>query len=148
MMFIEEQKLKEAFWSKYNYRKNILRYQFECPIRNGGIDLLTIESLKDKDRTLTVQVNAFEFKLSDIKKAIAQAEENLNYAHKSWIVIPHEKGKIIKDKYLNYLEQKKYIGCISVELDGRWTIIYQPWTQPDHHLKFNQGIAKLMLNEL
>lgn len=148
MIFIEEAKLKEAFWSRYCYRSNILRYQFECPVRTGGIDLLTIEEVSSRNGMHSIQINTFEFKLNDIKKVIAQAEENLLYAHKSWIVIPIEKTKIIKDRYLNYLKEKKYIGCIGVNVDGKWEIIYQPWTQSDTNIVFNQVIATLMLNKI
>lgn len=147
MMFIEEKKLKEAFWSKYKYRSNILRYQFESPIRHGGIDLVTVERVKYDRSELgeSIQVNTFEFKLSDVKKVLAQAEENLAYAHKSWVVMPLEKTKIITDRYMDYLKQKKYIGVLGVELDGRWTIVVQPWTQPDSHLTYNQNVVRLML---
>lgn len=63
--------------------------------------------------------------LSDIKKAFLQAEGNLPYVNKSWIVIPIEKKNLILYKYKNYLDEKKYIGVIGVEPEGRYSIIYQ-----------------------
>ena len=68
----------------------------------------------------------FEFKLNDIKKALLQAEGNLPYVNKSWVVVPIEKKNLILDKYKNHLEEKKYIGVIGVEPGGRYSIIYQP----------------------
>ena len=49
------------------------------------------------------QINAFEFKLTDIKKVLLQAEGNLPYCNKSWIVIPEEKKDVILNRYMNYL---------------------------------------------
>ena len=150
MIFIEESKLKDAFWSKYKYRKSIMRYQFESPIRKGGVDLLTVERvpMQHSDQDEIIQINTFEFKLADIRKALAQAQENLAFAHKSWVVLPLEKCKIVQDKYMNYLREMRYIGVIGVELDGRWSIIVKPGTQPDSKIAFNQDIAKIMLNIL
>ena len=54
------------------------------------------------------QINAFEFKLTDIKKVLLQAEGNLPYCNKSWIVIPEEKKDVILNRYMNYLNEKKY----------------------------------------
>lgn len=120
-MFLNEKELKNKFWKFYNTSNRALRYQFECSIREGNADLVTVEKYQDK-----YQLNAFEFKLSDIKKAILQAEGNLPYVHKSWIVIPIEKKDLILNKYKNYLDEKKYIGVIGVEAGGRYSIIYQP----------------------
>ena len=141
MKFIEERRLKEAFWDKYGYRSNILRYQFECPARNGGIDLLTVEKYQDR-----ITLVAFEFKLDDIKKALAQAEEDLIYAHKSFIVIPSEKIDVVNDKYLDWIRSKRYIGVIGVDLDGRWHMSVKAQMQTDEALKFNQVVAKMLLN--
>ena len=49
---------------------------------------------------------------------------------------------------MNYLREMRYIGVIGVELDGRWSIVVKPGTQPDSKIVFNQDIAKLMLNIL
>lgn len=143
-MFVEEKKLREAFWSKYGYRKNILKYQFESNARHGGVDLLTIETVERAEEGNSITFIGWEFKLSDVKKAIAQAELNLEFCHKVFVVIPLEKRKIIEEKYIQYLEDKKYIGVIGVELDGRWTMIYQPWMQKDENIKLNQEILKLL----
>lgn len=62
-MFLSERHLKEKFWENYNYSGRALRYEFESPIRDENADLVTIEIFQDN-----VQINAFEFKLSDIKK--------------------------------------------------------------------------------
>lgn len=120
-MFLQEKELKEKFWKSYNGSKRAVRYQFECSIREGNADLVTVERFQDK-----YQINAFEFKLNDIKKALLQAEGNLPYVNKSWIVVPIEKKNLILDKYKNHLDGKKYIGVIGVEPGGRYTIIYQP----------------------
>lgn len=62
-MFLTERKLRDVFWENYNYSGRALRYQFECPIREGNADLITIEKYQGN-----YQINAFEFKLADIKK--------------------------------------------------------------------------------
>ena len=120
-LFLYENDLKSTFWDYYKNRKGILRYQFECPCRQGGIDLVTVEDYKG-----IYQICCFEFKLTDIKKAFLQAEYNLEFCHKSFIVVPIEKEKLIKDKYTFYLKQKKHIGVIGVHETGKWDIIYQP----------------------
>ncbi|MFQ8899876.1 MAG: hypothetical protein ACLR71_18660 [[Clostridium] scindens] len=98
-MFLTEKELKETFWKNYNYSRRAIKYQFECSIRIGNADLITIEKYQDN-----FQINAFEFKLSDIKKALLQAKANAQYVNKSWIVIPSEKADLIRNRYLNYLE--------------------------------------------
>ena len=85
-MFLTEKDLRDAFWKNYNYSKRALKYQFECDVRPGAADLVTVEQFQGN-----YQINAFEFKLSDIKKAILQAKENAKFVNKSWIVIPDEK---------------------------------------------------------
>ena len=106
-MFLQEKELKEKFWKSYNGSKRAVRYQFECSIREGNADLVTVERFQDK-------------------KALLQAEGNLPYVNKSWVVVPIEKKNLILDKYKNHLEEKKYIGVIGVEPGGRYSIIYQP----------------------
>lgn len=138
-MFIEEKVLKEKFWENYKNRKGIVSYQFENALRKGNCDLLTLEVYQEK-----YQINAFEFKLNDIKKVLAQAEANLPYANKSWIVVPIEKEQLIKDKYMNYLTEKKYIGVMGVESGGRWTIIHQPKIQQD--IKLSQEVLAFIIN--
>lgn len=137
-MFIEEKQLKETFWNNYKNRKAIVRSQFENAMRTGNCDLLTLEIFQEK-----YQINAFEFKLTDIKKVLAQAEANLPFVNKSWIVIPINKENLIRDKYLNYLKEKRYIGVIGVEDGGRWNIIYQPMIQ--QQFKVNQEVLKFIV---
>lgn len=140
-MFLTEKELKDKFWENYNYSGRALRYEFESPIREGNADLITIEMFQDK-----VQFNAFEFKLSDIKKAILQAKQNSKFVHKSWIVIPSEKGNLIKDRYITYLNDLKYVGVIIVEEGGRWKMIHKPVYRKNIELK--NEILKLMLLKL
>lgn len=138
-MFLQEKDLKNVFWENYNRKKRALRYQFECSVREGNADLITIETYQG-----SYQINAFEFKLSDVKKAFLQAEANLKYVNKSWIVIPQEKENLILNKYQNYLNAKKYIGVIGVESSGRYNIIYQPRFKLETIL--HQEIIKLCMN--
>lgn len=140
-MFLTEKELKETFWKNYNYSGRALRYQFECPIREGNADLITVESFQDN-----IQFNAFEFKLEDIKKAILQAEGNAPYVNKSWIVIPSEKENLINNKYKNYLNEIKTVGVITVEKGGKWSMIHKPLFH--NEVQLNQVILKMMLNEL
>lgn len=99
-MFLTERKLRDVFWGNYNYSGRALRYQFECPIREGNADLITIEKYQGN-----YQINAFEFKLADIKKALLQAKENAQYANKTWIVVPAEKRDVIENRYTEYLRE-------------------------------------------
>lgn len=139
-MFLSERALKEVFWKNYNYSNRALRYRFESEIREGNADLVTIESYQGQ-----IQFNAFEFKLSDIKKAIAQAMENSKYVHKSWIVLPDERTNLINDKYKNTLEKLEYVGVITVSEGGRWHMIHKPRFRTD--VKISQEILQLMLSE-
>lgn len=140
-MFLTEKELKEKFWSNYNRTKRAKRWQFECPIREGNADLITIESFQKN-----YQVNAFEFKLNDLKKVFLQAEGNLPYCNKSWIVVPSEKREVILDRYINYLNEQKCIGVICVEAGGRYEIIYQPRFKKD--MKMSQTILNVCMNEI
>lgn len=128
-MFLTEQDLRETFWKNYNYSKRAIRYEFECPIREGRSDLITVELYQDN-----VQFNAFEFKLSDMQKAILQAKVNSPFVHKSWIVIPSEKEKLIRDRYESYLSEIKYVGVITVEAGGKWKMIHKPYFRKDVQL--------------
>lgn len=123
-LFLYEKELKEAFWKSYNRNNRAKRWQFECPVREGNADLVTIEYHQGTD---SYQYNAFEFKLNDIKKVLLQAEGNIPYVNKSWIVIPIEKKQLILDRYQNYLKDKRFIGVIGVADNGLYEIIHQPW---------------------
>lgn len=140
-MFLHEKELKNNFWEFYNNKGRAIRFQFECAIREGNADLITIEIYQEK-----YQINAFEFKLTDIKKAFLQAEGNLPYCNKSWIVIPEEKRELILNKYKNYLDEKKYIGVIGVESGGRYSIIYQPQFQTK--ILCHQEILKICVSRI
>lgn len=137
-MFLTENDLKEMFWKNYNYSKRAIRYQFECRIREGGVDLVTVEEYQGR-----IQFNAFEFKLSDIKKAIAQAEANSPFVNKSFIVIPDNKETLIKNKYENYLNELGYVGVITVEEQGRWKMVKKPRFRND--VVMSQEILKMMI---
>ena len=140
-MFLTEKELKETFWKSYNNRGRAKRWQFECPIREGNADLMTLEKYQDN-----WQINAFEFKLTDIKKVILQAEGNLPFCNKSWIVIPEEKKDIILNRYVNQLDKDKYIGVIGVASGGRYSIIYQPKFKQE--LAFNQTLLNMCMAEV
>lgn len=140
-MFLTEKELKDKFWENYNYSGRALRYEFESPIREGNADLVTVEIFQDR-----VQFNAFEFKLSDIRKAILQAKENSRSVHKSWIVVPSEKEKLISERYIAYLKEIKYVGVITVEEGGRWKMIYRPMYRKN--IELSNRILKLMLLEI
>lgn len=120
-MFLTEEDLKQTFWKNYNYSKRALIWQFEAPIRTGGVDLLTLEKFQGK-----YQINAFEFKLNDIKKVLLQAKENIKFCNKSWIVVPSEKKKTVLERYQNFLAESKYIGVICVDEGGKWEMVYRP----------------------
>lgn len=66
-MFLYEKDLKETFWKSYNGKGRAKRYQFECPIREGNADLVTVEYHGPTD---SYQFNAFEFKREDLKKSV------------------------------------------------------------------------------
>lgn len=67
-MFLTEKELKDAFWKSYNNKGRAVKWQFECPVREGNTDLMTLEKYQEN-----WQINAFEFKLTDIKKVLLQA---------------------------------------------------------------------------
>lgn len=139
MAFLYEKDLREKFWKSYNNKGRAKKYQFECPIRDGSADLVTIELYQNN-----YQINSFEFKLDDIKKVLLQAEANISFVNKSWIVVPIEKKELILNRYLNHLNQKKFIGVIGVESSGRYSVIYQPLFQLE--TKSNQALTNLMMN--
>ena len=139
-MFLTEKELRDTFWESYNRKNRAKRWQFECPVRDGNADLLTIEEFQKN-----WQINAFEFKLNDIKKVFLQAEGNLPFCNKSWVVVPIEKTEVIKNRYINYLQDKKYIGVIGVEAGGRYSIVYQP--QFKKNMTFSQTILNVCMSE-
>lgn len=138
-MFLTEKELRDTFWINYNRTGRAKKWQFECPIREGNADLVTIEKFQNN-----WQINAFEFKLNDIKKVFLQAEGNLPYCNKSWIVVPIEKTKYILDRYQNFLKEKKYIGVIGVESGGRYIVAYQPWFKQE--AIFTQILLNICMN--
>ena len=112
-MFLTEQDLRDTFWANYNYNNRAIKYQFECPLRQGNIDLMTVEKFQEQ-----YQINAFEFKLDDIKKVLLQAKGNVPYCNKSWIVVPEEK----KESRFRTLSELSY-GRETHRCDhrcGRW----------------------------
>ena len=119
-MFLYEKDLKDAFWTKYKNRENIKNYVFEIG-RSGGIDLVTFECFAN-----SYEYNAFEFKIDNIKKALLQAKFNLNYVHKSWIVLPIEKQEVIKNKYFKEIKSIKGLGVILVKEDGYYELFIKP----------------------
>lgn len=136
-MFLTEKELKTAFWKNYNYSGRAIRYQFECAVREGAADLVTVEKFQG-----SFQVNAFEFKLNDIKKALLQAKANAEYVNKSWIVIPGEKRELVSNKYMGYLKENR-IGAIVVEESGRWEVLYQAFYRKE--IRMNQAVVNLMM---
>lgn len=138
-MFLTERKLRDVFWGNYNYSGRALRYQFECPIREGNADLITIEKYQGN-----YQINAFEFKLADIKKALLQAKENAQYANKTWIVVPAEKRDVIENRYMGYLREHQ-IGAILVEEEGHWEVLYRAYYHTE--ITLHQQVLKLAMKE-
>ena len=39
-MFLTEKELKDAFWKSYNNKGRAVKWQFECPVREGNTDWL------------------------------------------------------------------------------------------------------------
>lgn len=136
-MFLTEKELKTVFWKNYNYSGRAIRYQFECAVREGAADLVTVEKFQSN-----FQVNAFEFKLNDIKKALLQAKANTEYVNKSWIVIPVEKRELVSNKYMGYLKENR-IGVIVVEESGQWEVLYQAFYRKE--IRMNQAVVNLMM---
>lgn len=143
MKYVEEKDLLKQFWKMYGYRSNIIAYEFECQARHGGVDLLTAERV-DRGNGNEIQFVSFEFKLGDIKKAIAQAEKDIDFSHKTFIVVPDTKEKVIKDRYLDYIRKLKYLGVITVEYNGRWNMVQKAYTKHDDQVKLNQTNLKLL----
>ena len=55
-MFLTEKELKDAFWKSYNNKGRAVKWQFECPVREGNTDLMTLEKYlyRQKEIYLTV----------------------------------------------------------------------------------------------
>ena len=146
MRYVKEIDLRNQFWLKYGYRKNILRYQFEANLDGRDIDLITIERVKDtKGDGYHYEIVSFEFKLEDIEKALSQAKNNLNFCHKSYIVVPEHKWKTISERYMCQLEQYSSIGVFTQEYEGNWTVRRKAVFNKKARL--SDGIIKLLLND-
>ena len=136
MAFLYEKDLKEEFWKKYKTRDNIINYSFETG-RTAGMDLVTFEYFMDK-----YEFNAFEFKLSDIKKAILQSKYNLKYVHKSWIVLPEEKRDIIQNKYYTEIKNTKGLGVILVKENGYYDILIKSYRKNEDDILLNENYGR------
>lgn len=150
MKYVEERALRDQFWSKYGYRRNILAYQFECPARHGNIDLVTVEKVKD-DNGYHLEIIGFEFKLNDIEKAFSQAYLNTAFCHKSFVVVPADKKQVILERYSSYFAKYPSIGVIAVshpEDGGSWDMFHKCKPLPDFSLHFNQAIMKMCMKTL
>lgn len=147
LRFITEKELREQFWKKYGYRKNILAYQFECPSRHGNMDLVTVEAVRNTDGKGThIEFVSFEFKLDDIRKALSQAAYNAKYCHKNFVVVPENKRDIILDRYSGLMNDYKNIGVIAVKHPhdgGTWDMIIKARAMDDENLMLNQEIIKM-----
>lgn len=139
-MFLTEKELRDAFWKNYNYGGRALRYQFEIEFRTGSTDLLTLEKFQGH-----YQLNAFEFKLADMKKVILQAKGNRPYVNRSWVVVPSEKQGLLAGKYKSCL-QEAGIGVITVEEGGRWQMVRKPGFQKD--IRMNQEIIDFLAGRI
>ena len=123
-MFLYEKDLKEAFWEKYKSRDNVKNYAFEIG-RSGGADLITFEYLN----------NRYEY------NAILQANYNLKYSHKSWIVLPEEKRNVIQNKYYTQIKWTRGLGVIFVKEGGYYNFFIKP--MPNDSVLVNQELLKL-----
>ena len=148
MRFVSEKDLKDQFWKMYSRgNKNIVAYQFECMARHGGVDLLTVEKVKDRDgKGFHLEICSFEFKLADLEKAFSQANLNTAFCHKSFVVVPSEKEKTIGDRYADYYKKYPSIGCISVshpDDGGRYSMFHKARAKRDENVCVNQEILKV-----
>lgn len=133
-MFLYEKDLKESFFEKYKTRINIKSYSFERG-RFGGMDLVTFELLNNK-----YEFNAFEFKLSDVKKALLQSKYNLKYVHKSWIVLPEEKRDLIQNKYQEEIKRISGLGVILVKENGYYDLLIKAYRKDSDEIILNQEL--------
>ena len=80
-------------------------------------------------------------------KAFSQANFNSKYCHKSFIVVPAYKEKVIMEKYSDYFKMYKNIGVIVVNHpsvnNGLWKIINYSQVNRDDEIELNQAILKL-----
>lgn len=133
-LFLYEKDLKESFFEKYKTRINIKSYSFERG-RFGGMDLVTFELLNNK-----YEFNAFEFKLSDVKKALLQSKYNLKYVHKSWIVLPEEKRDLIQNKYQEEIKRISGLGVILVKENGYYDLLIKAYRKDSDEIILNQEL--------
>ena len=75
-----------------------------------------------------------------------KAVQDLEFSHKAFIVVPDRKIKVITDKYIDELRKCRYIGVITVGLDGRWEIPVRCWAKADKDVRANQEIMKMMFS--
>jgi hypothetical protein len=149
MRFTSEIDLRDHFWKMYSgSNKNIIAYQFEAKARTGATDLVTIEKVKNKDRSgFHIEICSFEFKLDDLQKVFAQAYANSSFSHKSFVVVPANKRKAIEDNYTDYYKKYPSIGCIAVDHPedngGRYKMFHYAHVRLDSELQLNQEILKL-----
>ena len=139
-MFLYEKDLKESFFEKYKTRINIKSYSFERG-RFGGMDLVTFELLNNK-----YEFNAFEFKLSDVKKALLQSKYNLKYVHKSWIVLPEEKRDLIQNKYQEEIKKISGLGVILVKENGYYDLLIKAYRKDSDEIILNQELLQLAVD--
>ncbi len=139
-LFLYEKDLKESFFEKYKTRINIKSYSFERG-RFGGMDLVTFELLNNK-----YEFNAFEFKLSDVKKALLQSKYNLKYVHKSWIVLPEEKRDLIQNKYQEEIKKISGLGVILVKENGYYDLLIKAYRKDSDEIILNQELLQLAVD--
>lgn len=146
--FVTEEELKQAFKENYVNRQfkagTIKRYSFEA-MRYGGADLVTVELYKEK-----YQIRAFEFKLTNWRKALLQANLNYEFANQSFIVIPERQVKNVYDKGETFKNENN-IGIIAVDpTTKRWRMLNDsyPHSKKDSEIRLSQDIFKLLLGEI
>lgn len=144
--FVTENELKQAFDEQYVKRQisagKLLKHSYEA-MRHGGADLVTIEVNQDR-----FQIRAFEFKLTDWRKALLQAKENLKFAHQSFIVVPVKQVKNINDSGSDFLAKNRNIGIISVDPENnKWKMEKYAISQNDSDITLSQEILSLVVSD-
>lgn len=67
-----------------------------------------------------------------------QANYNLKYSHKLWIVLPEEKRNVIQNKYYTQIKWTRGLGVIFVKEEGYYNFFIKP--MPNDSVLVNQEL--------
>ena len=136
-LVISSKYIKEVFSSK-----NAKIYYEVEPQGLFGIPDLIISNINDTD----IQVFAFEFKLSNWKRALKQAFRYRSFAHYSYVLMDQD----FVNPALNNIDEFKRtnIGLMTIDIEGNITVYFQPNFEQPYSERLQRALESMIIDAI